>query len=410
MSDIRAPFRRLDGGFGQRTRRAARATRRRLRTSLWFPHVPLFLLVLYLGLLQIHHGLSVGLHEALRSEDILLLSKSALAAVVDGAPSATAGAFLVIMAFGLLTRSRLAWVIALLGAVVSMMLVWLVWSGEHGLAFGYNGLVLVALLAGGRAFRRSSLTSASLFAIASIMVVLAYAVIGTYLLGSQFAPPVTDLVAALYFAVETMTTVGYGDVVPKTHDARLFAISVMILGIAVFATSVSALLVPLINRRMEFLLSNGGKKVARSNHYVIASDSSLARNTAKELVARDQQVVFILPRAPEQGGEQRDLVIGDASDLDVLRRADAQHAKAVLALGHDDSENAFIVMAAKELAEALRTVAVVNDSRNMERVKRVRPDVILAPQVMGGELLAMALSGEAVNSDQLMQRLLHIAS
>jgi voltage-gated potassium channel len=42
-------------------------------------------------------------------------------------------------------------------------------------------------------------------------------------------------------------------------------------------------------------------------------------------------------------------------------------------------------------------------------VKRVRPDVIIAPQVLGGELLAMALSGEAVDSDKLMQQLLHIS-
>jgi len=65
-------------------------------------------------------------------------------------------------------------------------------------------------------------------------------------------------------------------------------------------------------------------------------------------------------------------------------------------------------MAAKELAAWVKTVAVVNDARNMERIKRVRPDVILAPQVLGGELLAMALSGETVDSDKLMQRLLHI--
>ncbi len=345
------------------------------------------------------------------SADILQLSTFALTDVLSGAPSATAGVFLVVMAFGLLTRSRLAWVVAVVATTISLVLVWLVWwHGPHGPILGYNAIVLLTLLAAGRAFRRSSLTSASLFAIASITVLIAYAVLGAYLLGPDFSPPIKDLVAALYYAVETMTTVGYGDIVPKTSDARLFAISVMILGIAVFVTSISALLVPLINRRIASLLSNEESKVPRSNHYVIASDSSLARNTAKELLARDQQVVFVLSRAPDPGGDKRDVIVGDASDLDALRRADAQDAKAVLALGLDDSENAFVVMAAKELAGRIKTVAVVNDARNMERIKRVRPDVILAPQVLGGELLAMALSGEAVDSDKLMQRLLHITS
>jgi len=45
------------------------------------------------------------------------------------------------------------------------------------------------------------------------------------------------------------------------------------------------------------------------------------------------------------------VVVGDGSALGVLRRADA--AKAVLALGDDDSANAFVVMAAREFAVVL---------------------------------------------------------
>lgn len=182
----------------------------------------------------------------------------------------------------------------------------------------------------------------------------------------------------------------------------------MVLGITVFAASVSALIVPMINRRMEHLLATREKKMVRSGHYVIVGDSSLARNTYRALTERDLPVTFILPQDPAAGGD-RDVVVGDGSDLDVLRQAGAQNAKAVLALSDDDSENAFVVMAVKELSGDPKTVAVVSSGRNMERVKRVRPDVIIAPQVLGGELLAMALSGETVNSDYLMQQVLHVA-
>ena len=410
-SPSRALTRRLGGGWLQRVRRVVRSTRRRLRTRLWFPHAPLFLAVLYLGVLQLQHALGVGLMDHVTIKDLLGLSQTALVAVVHGAPSATAGLFLVVMAFGLLTRSRLAWVIGVLATAISAMLVWLVWRGPPGAEnhlLVYNLAVLVALFAGSRAFNRSSLTSASLFATASIVMLMAYAVLGAYLLGKDFSPPITDLVTALYFAMVTMSTVGYGDILPKTPEARMFAISVMVLGITVFATSVSALLVPMINRRMERLLGAKEKKMARSGHYVIVGDSSLARNTYKALASRDQPVTFILAEAARGGTDERDIVVGDGSDLDVLRRADAQDAKALLALSDDNSENAFVVMAAKELSETLKTVAVVSDGRNMNRVKRVHPDVIIAPQVLGGELLAMALSGEAVNSDALMQQVLHV--
>ncbi|MGH9355592.1 MAG: NAD-binding protein, partial [Terriglobia bacterium] len=85
----------------------------------------------------------------------------------------------------------------------------------------------------------------------------------------------------------------------------------------------------------------------------------------------------------------------------------AQEAEAVLAMRADDSENAFIALAVKELKGPAKTVVVVNDSKHMERVKLVQPDIVIAPQVLGGEILAMALSGEQITGDFVMERLLH---
>ncbi|HEX7799062.1 MAG TPA: hypothetical protein VF402_01850, partial [Asticcacaulis sp.] len=66
----------------------------------------------------------------------------------------------------------------------------------------------------------------------------------------------------------------------------------------------------------------------------------------------------------------------------------------------------FVVLAAKELGDGVRTVTVVNDARNLERIRRVRPDLIIAPTILGGELLAMTLSGERPTGDDFLNRLL----
>ena len=72
----------------------------------------------------------------------------------------------------------------------------------------------------------------------------------------------------------------------------------------------------------------------------------------------------------------------------------------------DDSENAFVILAAKELKGGVKTVAAVNDVKNINRIRRVHPYLIIAPQVLGGELLTMALTGEKVDSSTIMQRLM----
>ena len=57
-----------------------------------------------------------------------------------------------------------------------------------------------------------------------------------------------------------------------------------------------------------------------------------------------------------------------------------------------------------ELGGQAQTIAAVNDARHLSRVKLVQPDVVIAPQVLGAELAAMLLSGEAVTPEFIMQR------
>ncbi|MGH9772472.1 MAG: NAD-binding protein [Candidatus Acidiferrales bacterium] len=70
----------------------------------------------------------------------------------------------------------------------------------------------------------------------------------------------------------------------------------------------------------------------------------------------------------------------------------------------DDSDNAFIVLAVKELQGHAKTVVAINDSKHIERIRLVQPDIVIAPEVLGGELLAMVLSDETITSDFVMDR------
>lgn len=249
------------------------------------------------------------------------------------------------------------------------------------------------------------MAAGTLFAAISILLLLGYAVFGSYVLGKGFTPPITNLVTALYFSVVTMSTVGYGDITPHSQDARLFVVSIIILGITVFATSISTVIVPLVNGRMNRLLM-GEKKRMKQNHYLIIGDNALAHNTYRELKARHLPAIVLLPGQPRSMWmDAEDLLLGDATEVGALKKAGGEQALAILALRLDDSENAFIVLAAKELGGRARTVAAVKDGKNMERMRRVEPDLIIAPEVLGGELLAVTLSGESLDGEAMMSRM-----
>jgi voltage-gated potassium channel len=380
---------------------------RRCRPYLWFPHVPLFLATLCLGLLelkQLVHGILIG---GVTVQDLLSLSKTLISGIIDGAPKIISGAFLVIMSIGLLLKSRLAWIICILVIVVNLLVFYFSKNFQPISFATYNIVLLIAFFLSRQSFQHSSVATATLFAITSVISLLAYAIVGTYILGAQFSPPIQDFGTAFYFAIVTMSTVGYGDILPITPETHLFVVSIIILGITVFATSLSTLLVPLINKRVHRLMHSEGKIMKYTDHYVIVSQSALALNSGKELLKRGDKVVYIVDELPDDEDDGGAIFIaGDASSIDVLQRANGKNAKAILALSNDDSFNLFVILAARELDDSVKTVVVVNDARNLARVKLVRPNLIISPTILGGELLAMALSGEKLQGDDLLNRLL----
>jgi voltage-gated potassium channel len=150
-----------------------------------------------------------------------------------------------------------------------------------------------------------------------------------------------------------MSTVGYGDIVPEVPETRLFTISVIVLGVAVFATSVTAVIAPLVSQSLRGIIDRKGTGMRRENHFVVIGNTALAINTWRELAKRGRPVTRILYEAPvESQIKDVDVVVGDPSMAEVLREAGADRAEAVLAMTADDSENAFLVLAVKELPGA----------------------------------------------------------
>lgn len=393
---------------------SVRVTRNRaarfLHASSWFPHVPLAILVGATGLLQIL--LTSGSLKRLlaaRGHSLVSLAGGLGIPEIRGAPQEAIGGLLIIVGIGLLWRSRLAWVIALLLGLATVALEVSPLSTASRALEVFSVVLLLLLLASRRSFNRVSLTTATLFALIGVLATLSYGVLGSYVLGSGFDPKITNFIDAVYFTVITMATVGYGDITPRTTDARLFTISLVVLGLAVFATSLPAIVAPLIDKRMKNFLQPGRRKMKRASHVIVVGDGPLARDAARALAARGLQTTAVLAEKPDpQADQPDDFVVGDGSDTEILRSVHISEARAVLALSEDDSYNAFVVLAAKELNPNVRTVAAVGDTRNTGRVARTRPDVLLTLPQLGGELLAMALSGEEIKADALLTQLLKL--
>jgi len=385
-----------------------RKTMAGLSRKAWFPQLPISLAVALLGLLHllpvIDQLIALNLH--LRTpgsvrQDLVDVS-------LPGISQLSISVFLLLLSFGLWLRLRIAWLLTVFAAVIALVNMSLLQEMPAWL-FGYDVVLMGLLLANYRHFERSSMQLATLTALVAVVILFGYAILGVYYLGDQFAPNIDTLSEAFYVSVVTMSTVGYGDFTPTSTETRLFMVSIIILSIILFSTAVGATLIPAIVRKMEQITRGRDGKVNRNNHYIIVGYSALANNTYSELVSRHEQVTVILRQESDSAlftATDIDVVIGDGSDLETLRKADAGKAKAILALMDDDSENAFVILAAKELKVSAKTVAAVNQSKHLNRIRHVHPDMIIAPQVLGGELLTSMLTGERIDIKDIMSRLL----
>ncbi len=370
-----------------------------LHGEAWFPHIPLAIALALGGIWLLEADFGAHWRPFL---DGLMRAHPVITPGLM--PPLLIGVGMLVMAFGLLLRSRLAWMMALALAATAAASMLFGYHVKGHLLFGYFLLMLALLLVAWRRFDHSSIAASTLFALTSVVLLMLYATFGTYYLGDEFKPHITDLVTALYYAMVTMSTVGYGDITPQTPEAKLFSVSVIVLGVAVFATSLTAVIAPTISRSLQRIVHHKGSGMKREKHFVVIGNSPLALNTWRELAARGQAVTRVLRETPSDLDERVDVVVGDPGSVDILREAGVAKAIAVLAMLDDDSENAFVILAARELGGTARTIAAVNDAHHLARIKLVQPDVVIAPQILGGELAAMLLCGEQVTPDYVMQR------
>lgn len=311
------------------------------------------------------------------------------------------GLVLLCMAFTLLMRTRIAWfssVLLLFCIVVANAFI----LKAHHSQMVYSLITIGALLFHWRHFDKHSLGSTTIFAIISILSLLGYGMLGTIYLGDQFTPPVKDLSTAFYFVIVCMSTVGFGDISPHTTIARMFTLTVIILGITIFAASVASIAGSLISHNLQRIFKGRFSNVERKNHYIVAGSSSLAQSVSQGLTETGGIVTVVCyPGQRASFPADTDVIEGDPSSTPVLERAGAAKARYIVALMDNDADNAFVVLAAKEAGgEDTRTIALVHDSQNMSKIKRVHPDGVLSLQQLGSDILVRTLNGDPV-SDSL---------
>lgn len=236
-----------------------------------------------------------------------------------------------------------------------------------------------------------------LWSLLALIAVLAIGTYGYHVIGGEKY----TLLDAFYMTFITLATIGYGEIIDMTNNpaGRIFTIFIGTAGLGTLWFMFSTLTVFILEtdlnsawrrRRMEKIIKR------LHGHYIVCGYGRVGRNVAQELETTHRRFVAIdedeaMLEAQKERNPALLFLHGDASDDDLLIRADIEDAKGVFAVTGDDSRNLMIALTAKQLNPGVRVVARCHELRNSEKLRKAGADAIVSPDFTGGMRIASAM-------------------
>ncbi len=196
--------------------------------------------------------------------------------------------------------------------------------------------------------------------------------------------PDIDFEASLYWALITMATVGYGDIVPSRGLGWAVAGFTAVLGIAVYTLFISTIADRFLEATVKASMGLGrlhGKKI------VVVGEGPLCETSIEELLANNLGSVtgWILTSQP-QTPPRVDHVVGPLNE-ETLRRGGAGEAERAIICFQDDSKVIHAAALLKRVNRNIHVTAVARDPET-ERILEVLGVETIIPVSILGRLLA----------------------
>ena len=206
-----------------------------------------------------------------------------------------------------------------------------------------------------------------------------------------------DPFEAFYFAVMTMTTVGYGEHVPLSRAGRMFNTAYIMVSASLLFTGIGILTTTLVELQYsDFFGKRKNKRMIDQlrDHFIVCGIGRVGRGAAEEL--KRSGVPFIIV---DQSDEKLDwalergllAVSADATRDDTLRQVGIDRARGLVAALATDADNLFLTISAKSLNPRVSISARANEGEAEVKLRRAGADAVFAPYNFTGSRLAQSI-------------------
>jgi len=224
--------------------------------------------------------------------------------------------------------------------------------------------------------------------------------------GNNVNPNINNLFDAFYWALITISTVGYGDISPVTPEGRIVTMLIIFTGIGLISF-VTSVIVSSFSERLTILREDRivNTLAKQKNVTVICGFGLLGRLVAKEL--SKEGVDFVVIEQDEQMAESAyemgyRVICADASKESVFEKLKVKtNISHVLCLTSDDIQNIFIAVNVKSLNPDIYVTARCSDEEIAQKMYFAKVDQVVMPEEIAG-MMASVYVGEPVAFEALL--------
>ena len=240
----------------------------------------------------------------------------------------------------------------------------------------------------------------------TVLILMIIVLIGSYLeylsqaniQGSQIKNP--EL--AIWFVFQTVTTVGYGDVVPVNLTGRIIAIIIMLAGIGTVSTLTASTAAYMTNVKLKHKI----RRIKMKNHTIICNYNDYSSSIISNYLNRKLKIdSLVLVANLKENPVKSDYVFftpGDPTDEKTLENANAADAKRFIVTGDFssnipanlvDAKTILNIFQIRKLNKSAEIIAQVAKSENVPNAKNAGADEVITLN----ELSALVISKSIMN-------------
>lgn len=234
-----------------------------------------------------------------------------------------------------------------------------------------------------RFFRTKIYTAIFLLVVILLIGVFGYVMISGY-----------SVIDALYMTVITMTTVGFGEVIPLDNQSKIFTIFLILASVIIVGYALSIITEYILSKdHIEELKHKKMQKKIDSykNHVVVCGYGRNGKQTVRKLSAYDKSFVVIEKNKEMEERLQFDnvpYVIGNANEDAVLLQAGIDRASSFISALPSDADNLFVVLSTRQINNKINIISRASHESSYDKLKFAGANNVILPDKIGGDHMA----------------------